>query len=315
MALTLTEGNKYSQTELQKAIVDRLVIDDPSGILDRLQFKTILGNSLTYDTVTTRSGAGFYSVGDTWAESTPVLGQDTAALTILGGDADVDNFLKATRSNIIDVQKEVLNDKVLAVRETFLDQLFYGSTAVNAKGFNGLHLKIASTTYNTVERATGGASQTGSVKGLKSAIDLIVGHKPSLIVMSKVALRDLSAYLDSIGSAFPTSRDNYGKTVKMFDGIPVFACDYIVNTEAYSGTSYSAKTGGTLSTTVFILTFAPTACCGIQGPNGVETIKLGDLETKDASRVRIRWYCGFMFQDLRSSAKYSGVTAGTTWGA
>jgi len=36
----------------------------------------------------------FYDVGDTWTESTPTFDQKIANLKIMGGDADVDNFLK-----------------------------------------------------------------------------------------------------------------------------------------------------------------------------------------------------------------------------
>lgn len=311
MALTLTEGNKYSRTELQKAVIDLLVKDSP--ILQKLPFKSIIGNSLTYDMWTTAPTAAFYSVGDTWTESTPVITQDTAALTILGGDADVDNFIKATRSNIIDVTSEVLAQKVQAVQYKYLDTFYYGTGT--APEFKGLHGLINSTTYNTVENASGGSAAQGSIKELRQTIDLITGSVPSMIVSSKAVRRDVSAYLDSVGAAFQADRVDFGKHILTFDGIPWMVDDNIVNTEAYSGTSYSAKTGGTTASTVFILSFSPTACCGVQGDKGVETIKLGDLETKDASRIRIRWYCGLMFQDLRSCAKYSGITTGTTWAA
>ena len=64
MAFTLAEGNKYSTTKLQAATIDYLRKEDP--ILERLKFKEIVGNSLTYNAVTTAAAAGFYAVGDTW---------------------------------------------------------------------------------------------------------------------------------------------------------------------------------------------------------------------------------------------------------
>jgi len=76
--LQLTQTNKYSTTTLQKYVIDRLAKEDP--ILENLPFESLLGNSLTYDTVTTRSGAAFYSVGDIWAESTPTITQATVTL-------------------------------------------------------------------------------------------------------------------------------------------------------------------------------------------------------------------------------------------
>lgn len=148
MALTLTEGELYSTTDmLSRTVIDRLVKDDP--ILTRLGFEALLGNSDTYLQVTTRSGAGVYEVGDTWTESTPSVTPNTVTLKILGGDADVDNFLMETRSNKLDLKGTVLNDKTLAVKELFLDLFYYG-TAFDASGFSGLHQLMTSTTYNTV---------------------------------------------------------------------------------------------------------------------------------------------------------------------
>ena len=45
---TLTEMNKYSTTELDRAVIDRLVKDSP--ILEILPFEEMVGNSLTYNT-------------------------------------------------------------------------------------------------------------------------------------------------------------------------------------------------------------------------------------------------------------------------
>jgi len=81
VSLTLTEGELYSVTDMQRAVIDRLVKDSP--VLQKLGFVTILGNSLTYDTITTDSSAKFYSVNDTWVESTPSITQATASLKIM----------------------------------------------------------------------------------------------------------------------------------------------------------------------------------------------------------------------------------------
>ena len=97
MALTLVEASKYSNDVLQKGVIELLVKDDP--ILERLQFIDIKGNGLTYDVEATISGSDFYAVGDTWVEKTSTVTQTTAHTKILGGDADVDEYLAATRSN------------------------------------------------------------------------------------------------------------------------------------------------------------------------------------------------------------------------
>ena len=51
--------------------------------------------------------ATFYDVGDSWTEATPTFTQVTTALRIMGGDADVDNFLQATYADPNDIEAEI----------------------------------------------------------------------------------------------------------------------------------------------------------------------------------------------------------------
>jgi len=309
MALTLTEGNKYSITSLEAQIIDRLTKD--SLVLQKLPFREILGNSLTYDTIVTRSGADFYSVGDTWSEDTPTSTQDTVTLKILGGDADVDEFIVQTRSNILDVKAEALMDKAKAVQEKYLDTFYYGSTSGNAKSFKGLHGFMTSTTYNTVHASSSAGSDL-SIKKVREAMDLISGFQPDVILMSKTLRRHMATYLDSVGSAFPTDRGQYGKTIEYFNGVQIAVDDHIVNTETTSTAGvYSSQTGSD-TTSIFVVTFDPQGACGVQKSPGIQVKDLGDLETKDATRTRIKWYCGLMYQNLKSCAKVDGIHAAGT---
>ena len=304
MAYTLTEGELYSTTDiLSKTVIDRLVKDDP--ILMRLGFETLLGNSDTFVTVTTRSGAGVYEVGDTWTESTPSVSQDTVTLKILGGDADVDNFLMETRSNKLDIKGTALADKTLAVKELFLDLFYYG-TAFDATGFAGLHQKMTSTTYNTVHEGSTATESVLNISNLRAGIDLIRGFKPELMVMSRLMRRSLATYFDSVGSAMPGVIDKFGKMVPSFDGIAIEPSDHISDAETISGSAFSARTGGS-STSIFILVFDPMAIGGVQGVSGLKVVPLGELETKDATRFRIKWYCAMKMKNLRSCAKLDGV--------
>ena len=62
-------------------------------------------------------------MGDTWTESTPTFTQVTATLKILGGDADIDNFLKSTRSNLQDLEAAVVQLKAKALQTKFEDSI------------------------------------------------------------------------------------------------------------------------------------------------------------------------------------------------
>ncbi len=323
MALTLVEAAKYSNDILQVGVIEKLVYQDP--ILEKLQFKTILGNGLTYNVEYTMSGAAFYSVGDTWAEGTSVLAATTATTTILGGDADVDNFLQATRSDVQDLMTEQVNAKIKAIKKTFMEMFWYGYVTVDTKGFSGLHTLIASSTSpyaNTVAVAT--TSGTGillSMERLEKAVDMIKSGSPNLIVMSKAMRRAINKYLHGVGGI--TYVDAANGRVQTLYGVSVAVSDYISDDEdattaygtneaaaAVYGHSYTDGIAlGTTSdsaTSIFVLQFAPDACCGIQSLP-ITTEKLGALETKDAERVRIKWYPGVMLQNIVTCSKVTGI--------
>ena len=324
MALTLVEAAKYSNDILQVGVIEKLVYQDP--ILEKLQFKDIKGNGLTYNVEATLSGAGFYAVGDTWVESTSAVDQATAVTTILGGDADVDNFLRATRSDVQDLMGEQITAKIKAIKKKFMEMFYYGYLAVDAKGFTGLHGLIYSTvaTYpNTVtDGATGNPGSTFSMTQLEKAIDWVKSGAPSLIMMSKNMRRLINKYLRGVGGL--TYQDAAQGRIQELFGIPVGVSDYISDTEDCTkdygpaaganefghdytmGTPYTASVG----TSIFVLQFAPDAVCGIQSmPITVDQI--GKLETKDAERVRIKWYPGLMLQNIITSSKVTGIDAVT----
>lgn len=306
MALTLSEGNKYSLNTLAGYVIDLFAKGE--DVMEKLPFVEVIGNAYQYNMKATRSTAKFYAVGDTWDEDTLTITPATANLVILGGDADIDNFLKATRSNIIDLKGEVLQDKVLATREKFLDTFFYGNDSSNVKEFDGLQVLISSTTYNTVHAGSSTGTALSMAK-LQEAIDLVTSPISSLL-MSKKMRRLINTYLDTVGDKFITERDQFGKMIEYYRGLPISINDHITDTETASSGAYAAATGGA-NTTIFIVRYDSKAVCGLQGPNQIETVPLGNLETKDAERYRIRWYCGLKFEDLRSSAKVDGIATGS----
>jgi hypothetical protein len=233
----------------------------------------------------------------------------------LGGDADVDNFLKATRSNLQDLMGEQITAKTKAIREKFLDTFWYGNTTYNAKEFNGIHSLINSATYNVVPLGTNATTPVLlNLYKLEEAVDLIKGGAPNIIMMAKGMRRYINKYLNGVGGI--TKTDLQGKTVQTLFDIPVGVSDNISIAEncdklygstyyGYEYTTPAATSDG--ATSIFILKFAPEACCGIQSGGGIQVEKLGNLETKDASRVRIKWYPGLMLQSIITCAKVTGI--------
>lgn len=93
MALTLAESAKLSTDMVLAGVIETVINEE--HVLDQLPFVEVVGNSFVYNRLNTEPTVSFMDVGDTWSEDTPDFTQLAVQLKILGGDADVDNFIHA----------------------------------------------------------------------------------------------------------------------------------------------------------------------------------------------------------------------------
>ena len=294
MALTLAEASKLSNDVLVEGVIETVIKDSP--VLQTLPFIEIVGNGLTYNRERTAPTVGFYGVGDTWAESTPRFTQLTATLSILGGDADVDNYLATTRSNIQDLETAVVQLKARAVRHKFEDTFINGDTDSDSDAFDGIN--VLATGDQAVSMGANGATLT--LDKLDELIDAIKGGKPDMILMSRRSRRSLNALARSTGSGMIVfDRDELGQMIQYYDGIPVGVNDWISD----------AQTVGTSSdcSTVFAYQAGEGALVGLTSPGGLQVERVGSLETKDARRTRMKWYVSLALFSAAKLAKLTGV--------
>ncbi len=300
MGLTLAEGAKLSNDILLKGVIETIVKDSP--ILQKLPFADVVGNALTYNRENALATAGFYAVGDPWVESTPTFTQLTAALTILGGDADVDNYLKQTRSNVQDVEAAVIELKAKAVRHKFEETFIYGDGTGNA--FTGLKTLINTAVASSQLIAMAATGATLTLAKLDELVDAVRGSKPDLLLMSRRSRRKLANLMRALGS-IEVSQDEFGNSVQRYNGIPIGVSDWILDTHTVAGSVETLTTGST-SSTIYALCFGEGAVCGLQN-KGLTVERLGSLESKDASRTRIKWYCGLADFSVVKRAALIGV--------
>ncbi len=343
MSLSLVEASKLSNDVLLQGIIETIIKDSP--ILQEMPFIQIVGNSLKYNRESVLPTVNFYDVGDTWVESTPEFDKVTAALKILGGDADVDNFLKATRSNVNDLETAVIEQKAKALRHEFEKQFIQGDSLVNSKQFDGIHKVVggtawtASTAYAvgdvvvpeageengfryvctaagtshsanpvwpTVEGGTvtetggvawicryGGHLSAGtgaagtvtpgalSLTKLDNLIDLVRGGKPDILLMSRVSRRRIAVLARTAGQNLEVGTGKLGETVQLYNGIPIAISDWVRDNLGPSSNC----------TTIYAFQMGEGAVCGLSSPEMIQVERLGSLETKDAARTRIKWYC------------------------
>ncbi len=300
MALNLTEASKLSNDMLLQGVVETIVKDSP--VLQELPFIEIAGNGLTYNQESTLPGIAFYDVGETWAESTPTFAQITANLKIMGGDADVDNFLKATRSNLQDLEAAVVELKAKALKGKFEETFIYGDTGESTKQFDGLRKLINTTSAGDQVIATGASGATLTLAMLDELIDAVKGGKPDLLLMSRRSRRKINTLVRASGSMMATDRDKWGNFVQYWDGILVGVNDWILDTHEVSDSLETATTGGDCST-IYAIQFGEGALCGLTAPGHLTVEPVGSLETKDATRTRIKWYCSLaLFSSIKAAA-------------
>jgi len=292
MALTLAEAAKLSNDTLLVGVVETIVNESP--VLQVLPFIEVVGNGLTYNREATLPTAGFYDVGDTWTESTPTFTQVTANLKVLGGDADVDSFLAATRSNIQDLEAAVVQLKAKAVQRKFDDTYINGDTAVDAKAFDGID-KLSDSGQTVSMGANGG---TLTLDKLDEMIDKVKAGKPHLLLMSRRSRRKLTS-LARTGNILETDRNQFGQMVQYYDGVPIGINDWISD----------AKTVGTSNdcSTIYALQIGEGAVAGLTAPGGLQIERVGSLETKDATRTRVKWYVSLAMFSTLKLAKLIGV--------
>lgn len=305
MAMTLTEAARWTTNQVKRGILETIVKDSP--ILEKLPFQEVTGNALQYQRESTLPTAEFYDVNELWAESTGDTTQHTAALKILGGDADIDNFIVATRSDKNDITAETIASKAKAVKHTFLDRFYYGNSSTSSKEFDGMHVIFADSSMSGQNLHVGSGSTGAALAAsdMDEAFDLVRGDKPDVIMVTRNIRRRLKQYLRGKNNV-ELNFSNYAQDVTSWNGVPVRYDDFLTQTETISSAAYSAKTGGATSSVMFFR-FGTKDLSGLQN-GGLETIRLGQVQNKDAKRYRIRWYCSIAVFNKLGQVIIDGVT-------
>ena len=143
---------------MYQGVIETIIKDCP--LLQFMPWVEIVGNALTYNRELTLPTAEWHAVNDDWNTSPAItFTQKTATLAILGQNADVDNYIKQTRSNIMDVESAIIELTAKAIRHELEDKLVYGDNSGVPNQFDGLIKLIATGTASdqlVAMGATGG---------------------------------------------------------------------------------------------------------------------------------------------------------------
>ena len=299
MAVTLAEAAKLSDNDLQRTVVETFVMEEDSIIMDRIPFLEVTGNAYAYNEEATLPGVEFRAVNAGYTESTGTVNPKTEKLTILGGDADVDRFIQKTRSNLADQRATQLRMKVKAATYKFQDTFINGDVAVDANSFDGLKKRL--TGAQVITAAENGLPIVGEsdndrfafYEALDALIAAVAGG-PSALYMNSMILARIKSAARRTGR-YETTRDEFGKKVDTFDGIPLLDIgskadgSLIIPQTETQGTS-------NVTSSIYAVRFGEDegdrAVTGLIGDDGVDVRDLGELQEKPVFRHRIEMFAG-----------------------
>ena len=317
MALPLAQADFLTHDQIMAGIVEETVEED--ALFNYLPFEDLNGyKQVAWNRESTLPAESQYiGVNEEVAESTPTWSQQTDTLRILADRIEIDNFLASTKDAVQSVVAAAVASKGKQMMRKFHDTFYYGSSSSNANSFDGLHSLLASA--QTIEN---GSSTTGAAATLTELTQLATTIKPGsadVLLLNRNMQRRLSVpYISNVH--YNIDKASIGDLVPDYAGIPLVITDWLTQTEALSGGSFSAKTGGATST-IFAVKFGRDARVvpgtnGVYNNNGILGLQSGGmqigaphpLERKLGFSIQLHWYHTLILGSTLSLAAYTGLT-------
>lgn len=307
-SVTLAESAKLSQDDLVSGLIENVITVD--RFFDVLPFDGIVGNALAYNRENTLGAADVAGVGTDLSVNSGATYKDaatftqvTASLTKIIGDAEVDNLIQATRSDSNDQTAVQVASKAKTVGRKYRDMLINGTGVSNQ--FLGLDGLCAAS--QEVDTGVNGANLSFEI--LDELIDLVTDKDGQVdyLVMHQRTIRSYKALLRALNGAsinevleLPS-----GARVPHYNGIPIFANNYVATNVTTGGSSNT--------TTVYAGTLDDGSrshgIAGLTAQNdaGISVVPVGQKENADETIYRVRWYCGLALFSEKGLAKAPGI--------
>lgn len=302
MALTLVEAAKLASGDVVRAAVIEMFAQE-SDILQVLPFEDIPGNALRYNMEESLPGVTFRGVNEAFPESAGVLNPQVEALTIAGGDLDVDRFIVRTQGAGIRATHERMKVKALAAGWTA--KFIKGDSTTNPREFDGLQVRLTGNQVISAGAASGGAPL--SLMILDEAIDAV--DNPTHLLMSRAIRRRFTAAArtSSVAGNVSYTADAFGRRIANYNDLPILV--------AYGGNggddilpfNEAAASGPATATSLYVLSIGAGKVQGIQN-GGMDVRDLGELQSAPVYRTRVEWFSGIVMMHGRSAARVRNIS-------
>jgi hypothetical protein len=308
MALTLVESAKLSQDDLQRGVLETFVIE--SSVLDRIPFMGIEGNSFAYNEEGALPGVAFRAVNQEYVESTGTVNPKSEKLVILGGDADVDTFIVATRGNLNDQRAIQTRMKVKSAAYKFQDSFVNGDTAVDANSFDGLKKRL--TGAQVIAAGTNGLGVVAGGHDFFDKLDELIAAVqggPDALYLNAAIRGKIRSSARRLGGWDTYQEIATGKPIETYNGIPLLD----IGNKA-DGTAIIPQTevqgSSSVASSIYAVRFGEDegdqAVTGLDN-GGVQVKDLGEIDVKPVYRTRIEFFCGLGIFGGKGAARLTGV--------
>lgn len=308
MALLKAEAEKLSNNDLVAGIIEEMI--DRDDLLALLPFVGTKGKAYVYNREDETDmvdhlnqggtpGISFLDPNDAVPERATKFVEVTTNLRIIAGDVDVDKFLQTTMDDT-NAQKAIqIAKKVKLIARLFRQTMAIGDNGTNAKEFDGVAQLV--TAGQTINMATDGAALT--IDKLDELLDK-VPYGADAIMMRSGTYRAYKALLRSFGgnTAEMIMIENFGM-MPAHNGVPIIINDFLPANETLGiGTSLCS---------IYVMRLNEVdGLHGLYGGEaaGIVVEDIGTVQNKDATRTRVKWYCGAALKSTKSLARLQGVT-------
>lgn len=297
MPLLKTEAAKLSEEDLIRGVIEEIITVDEMFAM--LPFMLTAGKAYTYSREKTLAGGSWLDPNDPVTESASEFDEVTTNLRILIGDVDVDKFLDGTQSDANPQKAIQIAAKAKGMARQFQQALITGLQA--NKEFDGIDSLVVPS--QEIQTAANGSPLSMSM--LDELVDA-VSTGADAIIMRKGTFRAYKALLRAAGgnTGDLLQLKNFGIAVPHHDGTPILINDFIPGDVTRGATDDT--------TSVFAVKFDEAV--GLHGlfggadSAGFVYEPIGTVQNKDATRERLKWYCGLALKSTKSLAAIRGVT-------
>lgn len=301
MPLLKAEADKLSSQMLESGVIEQIIERD--DLFSVLPFMAVQGKAYVYNRENALPTATFLDPNEAITEDAASFTEVVSRLRILAGDVDVDKFIQTTQSDTNDQTAIQIAAKAKGVARKFHQVLATGNATTNSKEFDGLAVLAAGApAEQSIDAGTNGAALTMAM--LDQLCDA-VPNGADVLVMRRGTIRAYRALLRATSGTDAVMQmiENFGKPMLTHNGIPILMNEFLPGTETQGSSNVCCS--------VYALRLNEAdGLHGIYGGGnaGIVVENIGTVQNKDATRIRLKWYCGLALKSTRSIARLKGVT-------